>query len=434
MSKKIVLTYAWGTPNAGDHALTLGAIELLLKHVPEQDIIIISRFSSRKESKDPTKDILDRYPDIEVLESPFKFSRITAWDRFLEKIYGLIMLTMVSVFPRLSLKVFKKNEALQSISNARIVLCNGGNLFYWNEHRKSLPRLLALGLPFIMAKKLNIPYGFLPQTMGPIENKLLMSYTKEILESAKFVLFRENKSYEYMKKFLDSSKTKIDEAPDLAFIVSDKYKLMETDIFKALKNIGFERNDKFIAITLRASKLGDPEGVSGKGVDSEAIKSVTQYVKEVVVPVAKERNLNILIVEQTDVDDETSYYFQKIVQEGFSNIVAYISNRDPLFLSALYLQSECLVGMRLHSLIFALRVNKPAFAIYLKQFGPKTPGIYSSFGLSEYCVDIEEMEPSKCSSQLDKMLSESKTVENKISNILAVELKKEQAFIKSFIE
>ncbi|HFU74908.1 MAG TPA: hypothetical protein ENK66_01550, partial [Arcobacter sp.] len=122
------------------------------------------------------------------------------------------------------------------------------------------------------------------------------------------------------------------------------------------------------------------------------------------------------------------------VQDGFSNIVAYISNRDPLFLSALYLQSECLVGMRLHSLIFALCVNKPAFAIYLKQFGPKTPGIYSSFGLSEYCVDIEEMEPSKCSSQLDKMLSESKTVENKISNILAVELKKEQAFIKSFIE
>lgn len=434
MKNKIVLTYAWGTPNAGDHALTLGAIELLLKYVSQQEITVISRFSSKEDRKDPTHDILNLYPNIEVLESPFKFSRKTVLNRFFEKIYGFIMLVIVVLSPRLSIKIYKQNAALKSISNAKIVLCNGGNLFYWNEHRKSLPRLLALGLPFIMAKKLHIPYGFLPQTMGPIENKLLLKYTNDILESAKFVLFRENKSFEYMKSFLYSGKTKIAEAPDLAFVVSDDYKLLEQDVFKALKNIGFEHDDKFIAITLRASKLGDPEGVTGQSVNDEAMKSVTKYIKEVVVPVAKERNLNILIVEQTDVDYETSHYFQQITQEDFPNKIAYISSRDPLFLSELYLQSECLVGMRLHSLIFALRVNKPAFAIYLKQFGPKTPGLYSSFGLSNYCVDMDEVPSSKCSSQLDIMLSELRTVETKISDVLSVELKKEYEFIRDFIE
>jgi len=434
MQKKIVLTYAWGIPNAGDHALTLGAIDLLLNHVVQSDIVVISRFSSTQNEKDPTKDILHRYPDIEVIESPFKFSRETVFDRLLEKIYGLVMLIMLMLFSKFSLKLFKKNKALQSIANARIVLCNGGNLFYWNEHRKSLPRILALLLPFIMAKKLNIPYGFLPQTMGPIENGLLLKYIKNILNSSKFVLFREKKSYEYMSKLLDSDKTEIAEMPDLAFIVSDDYKFMGTNVYEALKNIGFEQNDKFIAITLRASKLGDPEGVKGDSVDHQAMSSVVKYVKQVVVPIAEDRNLNLLIVEQTDVDDETSHYFLNEVQDNFSKKVAYISSRDPLFLSALYLRSECLVGMRLHSLIFALRVNKPAFAIFLKQFGPKTPGIYSSFGLSQYCVDMDEVTPSECSSRLNTMLVESKTVEGRISDILSVESKKEQEFIKSFIE
>jgi polysaccharide pyruvyl transferase WcaK-like protein len=431
---QVVLTYAWGTPNAGDHALTLGAIELLIRHLPQDKITVISRFSSQDDPKDPTTDIKLRYPEVEVLGSPFKFSRRTAIARLLEKVYGLLVLFFVSFFPRISTKLFKRNDAIQSIANAKIVLCNGGNLFYWNEHRRSLPRLLALSLPFILAKKLGVPYAFLPQTMGPIDNNILLGYTKSLLESAKFVLFRDDNSLKYMSNLLNANKTKIELVPDLAFVVSDDYKNLDQNVIEALDNCGLDIDDKFIAVTLRASKLGDPEGVTGKSVDNNAIEMVTSYIKDVLIPVAEKRGLNILVVEQTTVDDETSHHFQKITQENFSGKVAYISNRDPLFLSALYLRSECLVGMRLHSLIFALRVGKPAFAIYLKQFGPKTPGIYSSFGLGEYCVDIEELSSSTCSSKLDEMLENYTSVENKLSNKLLIALKKEHEFISKYIQ
>ncbi len=433
MKNKIVLTYAWGIPNAGDHALTLGAIELLLLHVPESEIIIISRFSNKNDSKDGTKDILDRYPDIKVLESPFKFSRRTVIDRFLEKIYGFFMLIIVTLFPKISLKIYKNNKALQSIATARLLLCNGGNLFYWNKYRKSFPRLLALGLPFILAKKVGVPYGFLPQTMGTIDNKIIRNYMLSILNSAKFVLFRDKKSYVYMKEYLDKSKTDIKLLQDLAFTVSNDYKEQEVKVVDSLNKLGLNVDEKFIAVTLRASKLGDPEGVTGDNVNKNAIEKVSNYVKEVVIPVAEHRGLNIVVVEQTDVDNDTSHYFQEICQKNFSKNVVYVSSRDPLFLSALYLKSECLVGMRLHSLIFALRVNKPAFAIYLKQFGPKTPGIYSNFELDQYCIDMEEVNPSMCSTQLEKMLTNNETIINSISEILSSDKKLIYEFMKKYI-
>ena len=431
--KQIVLTYAWGTPNAGDHALTLGAIELLLNHTKESNITIISRFSSENDPKDPTLDIKNRYPNIEVLESPFKFSRKTVIDRFFEKVYGLVMLLLVSFFPSLSLKLFRNNKALHSIANAKIVLCNGGNLFYWNRHRKSLPRLLALAMPMIMAKKLKVPYAFLPQTMGPIENTTLLNYTKELLTAAEFVMFRDNNSFNYMKNIIDVEKENIKLVPDLAFFVSQDYLNLQEEVNKKLENIGITKDDKFLTVTLRASQLGDPESVTGESVNKEAIENVTNYIKNLVIPVAKTKNLGILIVEQTDVDDETSHYFEQQCKEMTSNKISYISNRDPLFLSALYLRSECLVGMRLHSLIFALRVNKPAFAVYLKQFGPKTPGIYSSFELNDYCVDMEEINSKQASDKLLTMLNNYNIVEKQIKDTLDKELEKEKNMIKKYI-
>jgi len=435
MSKKeqIVLTYAWGTPNAGDHALTLGAIELLLNHIEESNITVISRFSSEDDQKDPTLDIKKKYPNIEVLESPFKFSRKTVIDRFFEKVYGLVMFVLVSFFPSFSLKLFKNNKAIHSITNAKIVLCNGGNLFYWNEHRKSLPRLLALAMPMIMAKKLKIPYAFLPQTIGSIENVILLKYIKKLLISAEFVMFRDENSLNYIKSIIDVEKENIKLVPDLAFFVSSDYLDFREEVDQKLENIGISKDDKFIAITLRASKLGDPEGVSGESVNQEAIANVTNYIKNLVVPVAETKNLAILVVEQTDVDNETSHYFKQHCKEMTSNKIAYISNRNPLFLSALYLRSECLVGMRLHSLIFALRVNKPAFAVYLKQFGPKTPGIYSSFELDEYCIDMDEVTAEQGRKQLIDMLDNYHKVEKKIDRVLKKELEVEIDMIKKYV-
>lgn len=435
MSKKeqIVLTYAWGTPNAGDHALTLGAIELLLNHIEESNITVISRFSSEDDQKDPTLDIKKKYPNIEVLESPFKFSRKTVIDRFFEKVYGLVMFVLVSFFPSFSLKLFKNNKAIHSITNAKIVLCNGGNLFYWNEHRKSLPRLLALAMPMIMAKKLKIPYAFLPQTIGSIENVILLKYIKKLLISAEFVMFRDENSLNYIKSIIDVEKENIKLVPDLAFFVSSDYLDFREEVDQKLENIGISKDDKFIAITLRASKLGDPEGVSGESVNQEAIENVTNYIKNLVVPVAETKNLAILVVEQTDVDNETSHYFKQHCKEMTSNKIAYISNRNPLFLSALYLRSECLVGMRLHSLIFALRVNKPAFAVYLKQFGPKTPGIYSSFELDEYCIDMDEVTAEQGRKQLIDMLDNYHKVEKKIDRVLKKELEVEIDMIKKYV-
>jgi polysaccharide pyruvyl transferase WcaK-like protein len=433
-NKKVVLTYAWGTPNAGDHALTMGALELITRMIPEDEITVISRFSSKLDKKDPTKDILDKYPNIEVIESPFKFSRATFIERTLEKVIGLIMMITFIFFPKLGMILFKNNKAIASIVNARFVLCNGGNLFYWNEHRKSLPRLLALIFPFIIAKNNNVKYGFLPQTMGPIENKKLLNFFKKILESSEFVLFREEKSFNYMKNILDTKKVKIELFPDLAFFISEKYKTFENEVNLTLKKLDLLGDEKFLSVTLRASKLGDPEGVTGENVDRTDLNKVTTYLKEMIIPVAEKNNLSILIVEQTDVDEETSKYFQKLLEENTKQKIRYLYHRDPLFLSLIYLKSQCLVGMRLHSLIFSLRVNTLAFAVYLKQFGPKTPGIYNDFALGKFCVDLDEISVNDSIDRLNFMLDNKVALEKSIEDHLKIELEREYKFVNFFIK
>lgn len=434
MEKKVVLAYAWGTPNAGDHALTLGAIELLLKIVEEKEIQIISRFSSSNDLKDPTKDIKQRYPFIEIIQSPFKYSRTTFLDRLFEKLYGIYLVCFILLAPKKMMRN-TKNEAIKSMLNAKILLCNGGNLFYWNQHRRSLPRLLALVIPFVIAKKMEVPYGFLPQTLGPIENNFILNYMLKILNSAKFVLFRDDNSYKYMKSMITNKKTKTALCPDLAFVISDEYKDTRTieQVDDMLEASGIDLDQPFLTVTLRASQLGDPEGLSGGKVDSKAIENVANYLKEMILPVAEKRSLNVLIVEQTDVDDETSRYFAKICEDNFKNNIGYISSRNPDLLSALYARSECLVGMRLHSLIFALRVNKPAFAVYLKQFGPKTPGIYKTLNLDKYCIDMEDTSVNHASEKLDEMLDNSSSIEEKLNVDLNVLIKREEDILKPYI-
>jgi hypothetical protein len=156
----------------------MGALELLTRILPENQIIVLSRFPSKNDIKDPTNDINDKYPDVEVIESPFKFSRKTLLDRSLEKLLGLLMVLLFQFMPKIAKKVFKNNKGVNAIIDSKFVLCNGGNLFYWNDHRKSLPRLLALIFPFIVAKKFNIKYGFLPQTMHRLCQKLYYFVTQ----------------------------------------------------------------------------------------------------------------------------------------------------------------------------------------------------------------------------------------------------------------
>ncbi len=412
-TKKVVLAYAYGTTNAGDHALTLGALRLLKRADAEFDITVISRYPPACEPSEATRDINKKFPEVKTVPSPFRFTRRNALSRFLEKVHGGMVFGANLVSPYFTKYAFRNDASLNEIFKADLVLCNGGNLFYWNHHRKSLPRLLALSFPIRLANRMGKKYALLPQTMGPFEGVLPKFLFKGLFEGAKFIQFREPISKENASDVMDLSSTRTSVVPDLAFVPAD--------LNESKKEAGdtahldsSNRSQDFIAVTLRASQLGDPELAKGDSVNNDSVEGTANYMLDVVGPVAERHGLGIQAVVQTDVDRSVSQRFVELCHTKLSCPVNLVENRDSERLSTFYSGAALLVGMRLHSIIFALRCNTPVVGIYKKRFGPKIEGTLNMFGLEKYSLLQSKTEKRKAQSVVKEVYTKRGVISDRV--------------------
>jgi polysaccharide pyruvyl transferase WcaK-like protein len=431
MRKNIVVAYAYGTTNAGDHSLTLGALRLLKEIDGDFDISVVSRYSAQEEPSEATRDIAKKFPDVDTVPSPFAFSRSNVLTRLLEKIHGFLLVALVLSLPRIALSFLRHNEALMEIADADLVLCNGGNLFYWNRHRKSLPRLIALAFPMMIARRLGKAYAFLPQTMGPFDGKVPEVLFRDLFEQSEFLLFREPISEGHAASIADLDNTRTAVVPDLAFVspASSKFR-EETD---RATTLDAEQNP-FIAVTLRASQLGDPEVAKDQSVNESATRRVANYMRDVVLPVVKSHDLDVKVVVQTTNDEEVSRRFADFCEEEIDQRVTVITGRRPKRLSDIYEEAELLVGMRLHSMIFALRRDTPVMGIYLKRFGPKIKGTLQMFGLDEYSILLTEKDPEEVHESLERLYFNRKDISKTISEKRREYLRLEEGIINKSLQ
>jgi len=415
--KKVVLAYAYGTTNAGDHALTLGALRLLEEIDVPVEVTVISRYSPQQEPSEATRDIREKFPGVRTVPSPFAFSRSSKVSRLLEKLHGLGLVAFVLLLPRIALSLLRHNEALMEIADADLVLCNGGNLFYWNRHRKSLPRLVALAFPMMLARRIGTPYAFLPQTMGPFEGRVPTLLFQDLFEHSKFLLLREPISKEHAAVVANLEKTRTAVVPDLAFVSSPEVSASRP----VVRELGGESSASdetmpFLAVTLRSSQLGDPEVTTDQRVDRQATEHVASYMAEVVVPVAEEQGLGVTVVVQTTNDEEVSERFAELCRAKIDREVRLVTERDPASLSDLYEKAELLVGMRLHSMIFALRRDTPTMGVYLEHFGPKIEGTLQMFGLGDYSVLLTETDPASAGEALSQLYLQRGQIRDQVSD------------------
>lgn len=153
--KNITIAYAYGPRNAGDFALNLGAINVLSGLFKKNNISFISRFAKKAPYFKETKDLFAKYePQISLYPCFFDV------DRYRQEKFERIMKILVSsakysyyhLFPFVGYNN-DKSTAIRRICDSDIVLCNGGNLFYWNKYRKDIAYLYGILFPFTYAKK-----------------------------------------------------------------------------------------------------------------------------------------------------------------------------------------------------------------------------------------------------------------------------------------
>ncbi len=351
--EKIVLCYTYSAKNAGDMAITLGALDLLTK--TGNRITTISRYSvNDKQYWESYKYLKNRYPQIEQLPSPFELNRETSGiDVLKQYLNGLLRIAGL-----------KRNLKFKStIQGFNKVYFNGGNLLRCSSVTDFI-RLVALLYPLRLAIRSKIPVIILPQSTTRI-NWLGRMLLKPVLTVAKRVYCREELTYKVLLKYFPKAPIILN--TDLAFFI----------------NHGFTNNystTKTIAITARSQTIGD-------------IKELPANKKEIIVnhlvAVTKEllkHGYQIHFVIQTKKDRNIT----KLLFEAFSENknVNLIEIYDPIELIKFYSNCDLLIGMRLHSIILALTSGTPCIGYFKKSWGLKNPGIIKAY--NQECVFVED--------------------------------------------
>lgn len=419
---KTAIAYSWGNANAGDLAITIGALSTLQSIIGGINITLVSRFPEQ-DALDSSSYIRDHFGSIAITPSPFVFARRSLISKVLERVYGALVVAVTLSFPHLAARLFRHNTGLMTLLEAESILVNGGNLFYWNSHRKALPRIVALLFPALLARRLGKPYGFLPQSMGPFEEGWVSRWIGQVISDSSFVLFREAPSKEYAATISSLTKPHVDVVPDLAFFLPT----FEQAVARASELVETHQLEvnNFLAVTLRASKLGDPEGARGGDVNRTRVDEVASNMASLISVIASERpTLKIVAVQQTRLDMSVTREFATRLQNLTGRSVLILEEYDPLVLAEFYRNATALVGMRLHSLIFAMSRYTPVLGVYENHFGPKTPGTLEQLGLSRYCVNLSETPKAVAYESLQDLMSNTDLIRSKIQTALEREREK----------
>ena len=408
MPKRITLFYAWGSINAGDHALTLGAISLLRAASPDSLITIVTRFSADEPEHEAISKKLLQFDDrLKVCPGPFTGNKTSSWGRLKRNLGGAIMAGLTIVAAPFCRFLYRNQEAFKVLADSDWALQNGGNLYYWNSDRKSPSRLLAFALPLKLAKSQRVKTGFLPQTTGRLDG-IIGGKFADFMASTDFVMLRDSDS----KANLTAATKKRNQMMTVADLA---FHLPVQDGSKAATD--FELPENFVAVTLRDEPLAE-YGVPDYEKDRrETRKRIMSLYPPAFAKIQKQTGCEFRIVIQVERDAEISRKLCDHLNEiGVKTEI--VECYDPLVLMAIYANANILIAQRLHSQIFALTNNTPSIGLWRPRLGTKIPSMMSDIGCQDYCLNFEEAGSEEIADCALKLIVDRGNVINSLGKII----------------
>ena len=341
-----LLVYSYSAKNAGDLAITLGALDLLSK--TDHNITTISRYSANDVQFIESEQYLrQRYSEVEILPSPFGLNRESS------KI-GLLRQYLSGFLKILGIK--GNQEFKRKISGFDRVYFNGGNLLRCDS-LTDLVRLVALTYPLKIAIKAHIPVVILPQSTVRV-NYFGRKVLKSVLNASKGVYCREELSFRELQNHFPKAPLRL--TTDMAFFIDHSIPEKRTKTNR-------------IAITARSQTIGDLNDLPMEKQD-EIRKQLTQICQKLI-----RRGCQVIFVVQTKKDLDFTNSIYSLFNEEHQK-VDLVENYDPIELLKFYSTCDLLIGMRLHSIILALAVGTSCIGFFEESWGVKNQGVIEAYG------------------------------------------------------
>lgn len=266
----------------------------------------------------------------------------------------------------------------REMKEAKMLIFGGGSLLQDVTSSKSISYYLMI---IAMAQKYGLKTMLYANGIGPINNKINRHFASRILNKTDLITLRDDKSDEELK-MLNVTAPKIVITADPAFTINVKEALTGQYF---IKRAGVPDGTKICAVSIRAWK-NSSDDFSG------VMASLCDYIVE------KHGIYPLFVPMQYPLDAEIS----KEVMGKMKN-PSYIINRNLTVAEMFSVLSgaEVLVGMRLHSLIYATTLEIPAMALV---YDPKISAFMESLS-QPYTVNVENITASKAEEVFESLLN-----------------------------
>jgi polysaccharide pyruvyl transferase WcaK-like protein len=291
-----------------------------------------------------------------------------------------------------------EKEILQHFKTADMVLDISG--YGVSSHNQKPIWTYATLFPVKLAKKYNVPFIFLPQSIGPFEFKrwkkwILWPLIKKYLGYSKTIFIREPECRSYLNTF------RLDGIIDSFDLVLQSPTLNVRNIYANADEI--ENNEKPIpphsVIIIPNKQLTKLSSIN---------KVIHHFSRIIQHLIAKHENV-IILRHSSDDNDLCNQIYSRIKQPN-----VHLINEDlsPYQIQQILKESKYVVASRYHGLIHALKLGKPSIVI---GWANKYKKVMDTFNLQEYHFDIRKVSDTKMHAALEKMGNQYTQISQQIS-------------------
>ena len=259
-----------------------------------------------------------------------------------------------------------------------LLISGGGSLIQDVTSDKSLAYYLTI---INLAHKMGTKVMLYSNGIGPILNKRNYAKIRQTLNRAECITLRENSSLEELERIGVSNPNTMVTA-DPAFTLQPAGDDIVDNI---LKSCGIESGEDFACVAVR------PWKTIGREFE-EALAESARHLR-------KRHGLKVLFVPmQCPKDADIT---NRIAARGGEGSAAAPENMSPAEILGIAGRAKLVIGMRLHTLIYAARVATPIIGLI---YDPKVSAIMDYIGQGS-CLPVESLNPITLNRMIDEVMA-----------------------------
>jgi colanic acid/amylovoran biosynthesis protein len=389
---KILITNLYSAANRGDAAIVKGMRNALQEYFPNSEFVVLSK--SYEVAKAITG--LESYPPL--------IDRLKFFGYF-----GLIYFLLWAYLYKKNIKLptFGRGERIKNYLNADLIVSVGGG--YLNDNYPvAMVRWL---FEFYFGKLLGKRVIIYASSAGPFNKSWLKPLERFVFDKLDLITLRDSKSGEALDSIgVNSSRTHI--TADAAWCMEP---LSREEGFQLLRGEVPDLSEKLkISVSVRRWEFYKGNSIESHLRYIKALSSLTDHL-------VQNQGGEVFFLSTCTAFGGYSHDDRQVAYKIIENIESLDGVRIlggeylPEQLSAIYANMDLHIGTRMHSNILAMLSGTPVVAI---QYEPKTKDMMDSFGLGDWVIDIEQINPERLIQMVDEGIEKRELIKSQISKKL----------------